>query len=271
MVASDRLGEILDLEVEKLKDENIKPKTLAGDLIIKGVNFAYGLRDNVLNDININIKLGEKIALVGESGSGKTTLSKLLMGFYKVSEGKIILNNYDINDVDKDVLRSKIGYISQESFFFSGTIEENLKFACEDVTYEKIIEVCKKVHIHDYVESLPLRYKTPLEERGANLSGGQRQRLSIARALLKEPEILIMDEATSNLDSITERTIQKTLDECTENISTIIIAHRLSTIKKCSRIYVMEKGKIIEEGSHKWLLDKKGYYYTLWSEQTIDD
>ena len=123
---------------------------------------------------------------------------------------------------------------------------------------------------HDYIESLPLRYKTPLEEKGSNLSGGQRQRLSIARALLKNPEILIMDEATSNLDSITESAIQRTLDECTRNVTTIVIAHRLSTIKKCQKIYVLDKGRIIEEGDHKKLLYKKGYYYNLWTEQTLD-
>lgn len=271
IVASDRLGEILDLELEKSDDGSIKPKTLAGRISLQNVNFAYGVRDNVLNDININISNGERIALVGESGSGKTTIAKILMGFYKAKQGKIILNNYDINDIDKETLRSKISYISQDSFFFSGTIKENLEFAGDCITYEKMIDACKKAQIHDYIESLPLRYKTPLEERGSNLSGGQRQRLSIARALLKKPEILIMDEATSNLDSITERAIQRTLDECTENVTTIIIAHRLSTIKKCQKIYVMDKGRIIEEGSHRELLTKKGYYYKLWTEQTLDE
>lgn len=271
IVASDRLGEILDLEVEKTEYENMKPETLAGNIKLKNLNFAYGLKDNVLNDISIDIRPREKIALVGESGSGKTTIAKLLMGFYKVNEGKITLNNYNIDDIDKEVLRNKISYISQESFFFSGTIKENLEFACDGVTYEKIIDVCKKAQIHDYIDSLPLRYETPLEEKGSNLSGGQRQRLSIARALIKEPEILIMDEATSNLDSITEKAIQKTLEECTQNVTTIIIAHRLSTIKKCNRIYVMDKGKIIEEGSHRDLLNNNGCYCKLWSEQILDD
>lgn len=248
IVASDRLGEILDLELEKSENECIKPETLAGCISLENVNFAYGVRDNVLNDINIHISNGERIALVGESGSGKTTIAKLLMGFYEVKQGKIIINNYEINEIDKEILRSKVSYISQDSFFFSGTIKENLEFAREGITYEEMVDACKKAQIHDYIESLPLRYKTPLEEKGSNLSGGQRQRLSIARALLKNPEILIMDEATSNLDSITERAIQRTFDECTRNVTTIIIAHRLSTIKKCQKIYVMDKGRIIEEG-----------------------
>lgn len=271
IVASDRLGEILDLELEKSNEDCMKPETLFGDITLEKVNFAYGLKDNVLNDININIEAGQKIALVGESGSGKTTIAKLLMGFYEVKEGKIIINNYNINNIDKEVLRSKISYISQDSFFFSGTIKENLEFACEGVTHEMMVDACKKAQIHDYIESQPMGYKTPLEEKGSNLSGGQRQRLSIARALIRKPEILIMDEATSNLDSITESAIQNTLEECTEDVTTIIIAHRLSTIKKCSKIYVMDKGKIIEEGSHRELLNKKGYYYKLWTEQSLND
>lgn len=271
IVASDRLGEILDLELEKKGYQKEKPNSLAGSIILENVNFAYGLRDNVLNNINIHIKQGEKIALVGESGSGKTTIAKLLMGFYKVTEGKISINSYDINDVDREALRNKVSYISQESFFFSGTIKDNLEFACGSVSYNEIVDACKKAQIHEYIESMPLGYEFILEEKGSNLSGGQRQRLSIARALLKKPEILIMDEATSNLDSITEGAIQKTLDKCVEGVTTIIIAHRLSTIRKCDTIYVMENGFVVEKGSHIELLNKKGYYYRLWSEQSLEN
>lgn len=272
VVASDRLGDILDLELEKSQDEvkKIKPKSLSGDIVLKNINFRYGVREPVLRNINISIKTGEKIALVGESGSGKTTIAKLLMGFYEIEKGQIILNGYDIKDINKEVLRDKISYISQESFLFSGTIKENLQFANKDLTDEDIISICKNVEIHDYINRLPLKYETPLVERGSNLSGGQRQRLSIARALLKNPDVLIMDEATSNLDSITEKTIQRTLEECSGNITSIIIAHRLSTIVKCDKIYVMDNGKIVEEGNHKNLLEKRGYYYRLWSGQNID-
>ena len=273
MVAADRLGEILDLELEKSKDEDkkINPKTLLGDINIKNIDFRYGTRQLVLKNINMNIKPGEKIALVGGSGSGKTTIAKLLMNFYGVEKGEIILNNYNIKDINKEALRDKISYISQDSFFFSGSIKENLQFANEEATYEEIIEVCKQAQIHDFINSLPLRYETPLEEKGTNLSGGQRQRLAIARALLKKPEILIMDEATSNLDSITEKAIEKTIEECTKNVTTIIIAHRLSTIMRCDRIYVMDKGEIIEEGNHEQLLRKQGYYYRLWTGQTLEE
>ena len=272
MVAADRLGEILDLEKEKTENEDkkINPATLLGDINLKNVDFRYGTRQLVLKDIKMNIKPGEKVALVGVSGAGKTTIAKLLMDFYDVAKGEVIINSYNIKDINKEVLRDKTAYISQDSFFFSGTIRENLQFVNPDVTYEDMIDACKKAQIHEYINSLPTRYETLLEEKGANLSGGQRQRLAIARALLKKPEILIMDEATSNLDTITEKAIQNTIEDCTKNVTTIIIAHRLSTIKRCDRIYVLEKGEIIEEGNHESLLKNKGYYYKLWTGQTAE-
>ncbi|ADL50586.1 peptidase domain-containing ABC transporter [Clostridium cellulovorans] len=272
MVAADRLGEILDLEKEKAvnEDKKVNPSTLLGDIVLKNVDFRYGTRQLVLKNINMNIKKGQKVALVGESGSGKTTIAKLLMNFYGVEKGEVIINNYNIKDINLEALRDKISYISQDSFFFSGTIKENMEFANCDATFEEIIEACKMTHIHEFINDIPTRYETMLEEKGSNLSGGQRQRLAIARALLKKPEILIMDEATSNLDSITEKAIEKTIETCTENVTTIIIAHRLSTIMKCDKIYVMEKGEVIEVGTHKELLSKKGYYYNLWSGQTSD-
>lgn len=269
MVAADRLGEILDLESEKAKNEDkkINPTTLKGEIEIKNVDFRYGTRQLVLKDINMLIRPGEKIALVGESGSGKTTISKLLMNFYTPEKGEIILNTYNIKDINREALRDRISYISQEAFFFSGTIKENLQFANAEASYEEIIEVCKYAQIHDFINSLPTRYETMLEEDGSNLSGGQRQRLAIARALLRKPEILIMDEATSNLDSITEKAIEHTIEECTKDMTTIIIAHRLSTIMRCDTIYVMDKGEIVEYGSHDDLIKLKGYYYNLWSKQ----
>ncbi|ADL49932.1 peptidase domain-containing ABC transporter [Clostridium cellulovorans] len=272
MVAADRLGEILDLEKERAQNENkkITPTTLLGDIVLKDVDFRYGTRQLVLKNINMHIKKGEKVALVGESGSGKTTIAKLLMNFYGIEKGELTINDYNIKDISLDVLRDKVSYISQDSFFFSGTIMENMEFANCDATFEEIIEACKMTQIHDFINDMPTRYETLLEEKGSNLSGGQRQRLAIARALLKKPEILIMDEATSNLDSITEKAIEKTIEECTKNVTTVIIAHRLSTIMKCDKIYVMEKGEVIEEGTHKELLSKKGYYYRLWSGQTSD-
>lgn len=273
MVAADRLGEILDLEAEKSIDEDkkINPKTLLGDIELKDIDFRYGTRQLVLKNINMRFKPGEKIALVGESGSGKTTIAKLLMNFYGVEKGEIVLNSYNIKDINRESLRDKTAYISQDSFFFSGSIKENLQFANEEATYEEIVEVCKQAQIHDFINELPLRYETYLEEKGTNLSGGQRQRLAIARALIRKPEVLIMDEATSNLDSITEKAIERTIEDCTKNVTTVIIAHRLSTIMRCDRIYVLAKGEIIEEGTHDELLRKQGYYYRLWTGQTPEE
>ncbi|KEJ03437.1 bacteriocin ABC transporter ATPase [Clostridium botulinum A2B7 92] len=269
VVAGERLGEILDLELEKSIDEDkkIKPQSLLGNIEFKNVDFRYGTRKLILKDINMNINPGEKIALVGESGSGKTTLAKLLMNFYQCEKGEILINTYNIKDINIETLRDKIAYISQETFLFNGTIKENLSLGNPYITYEEIIEACKRAQIHDFINSLPLRYNTLVEENGANFSGGQKQRLSIARAILKKPQILIMDEATSSLDSITERAIENTMNEFSEGITTIIIAHRLSTIRRCNTIYVLDKGEIIESGSHDELINIKGRYYNLWKDQ----
>ncbi|APR01976.1 ABC-type bacteriocin transporter family protein [Clostridium botulinum] len=269
VVAGERLGEILDLDLEKSIDEEkkIKAKSLLGNIELKNVDFRYGTRKLILKDINMNIKPGEKIALVGESGSGKTTLAKLLMNFYQCEKGEILINAYNIKDINIETLRDKIAYISQETFLFNGTIKENLSLGNPYITYEEVIEACKRAQIHGFINSLPLRYNTLIEENGSNFSGGQKQRLSIARAILKKPEILIMDEATSSLDSITERAIENTMNEFSEGITTIIIAHRLSTIRRCNTIYVLDKGEIIERGSHDELINIKGRYYKLWKDQ----
>ncbi|MBU3185285.1 peptidase domain-containing ABC transporter [Clostridium estertheticum] len=272
IVAAERLSEILDLSLEKSVDENKKivPETLKGDIEFKDLDFRYGTRSLILKNINLKVKSGEKIALVGESGSGKTTLAKLLMNFYQCEKGELLINGYNIKDINVESLRDKTAYISQETFLFNGTIIENLSLGNPYLTYEEIIEACKKAQIHDYINSIPLRYNTLVEENGSNFSGGQKQRLSIARAILRKPEILIMDEATSNLDSITERAIEKTIYEFSKDITTVIIAHRLSTIMRCDTIYILEKGEIIERGSHIELIKQKGKYSELWKEQLPD-
>lgn len=272
VVAAERLSEILDLSLEKAEDEHkkINPKSLNGKIEFKNVDFRYGTRQLILKNINMTINKGERVALVGESGSGKTTIAKLLLNFYQCEKGEIIVNDYNLLDVNVEALRDKIAYISQETFLFNGTILENLMLGNPYLTYEEIIEACKKSQIHDFINSLPLRYNTLVEENGSNFSGGQKQRLSIARAILRKPEILIMDEATSNLDSITEKAIEKTIHEFSEGMITIIIAHRLSTIMRCDNIYILEKGEIKEQGSHKELLEKQGRYYELWKEQLPD-
>ncbi len=273
IVASERLGEILDLEVEKTEDEAKKMnlESLKGNIEFKDLSFRYGTRKLVLEDINITIKPGEKIALVGESGSGKTTLVKLLLNLYTWEKGEILINNNNIKDIQIDVVRDKIAYVPQETFLFSGSIYDNLILGLDHGDMEKVVTAAKMAKAHDFINNLPLRYNTRLEENGANLSGGQRQRLSITRAILKKPDILILDEATSNLDSITEKAIERTIEAYTKDISTIIIAHRLSTIKRCDRIYVMEEGKIIEAGTHKELILTEGRYCEMWKEQGVDN
>lgn len=269
IVASDRLGQILELspEIGDDEDKKLHPVALSGDIKFQNVNFRYGTRQLVLENINLHIRQGEKVALVGESGSGKTTLAKLLMNFYTPEKGEITIDGNNLNDINRNCLRSHIAYISQDIFLFSGTIRENMLFGNPDATLDDIIELCKMSHAHEFINGFPLRYETMLEENGANLSGGQKQRLAIARALLKHPDILIMDEATSNLDSITEKAIEKTINEIATGMTTIIIAHRLSTIMRCDKIFVMDKGHIIETGTHSELVNKKGHYYNLWKEQ----
>lgn len=269
IVAADRLGEILDLtpEKEEIEDNKIKNISLNKAIKISNLDFRYGTRQLVLHNINMTINPGETVALVGESGSGKTTLVKLLMHFYEFEKGEIAFGDFNIKDINIEALRDKIAYISQDIFLFSGTIRENLMLGNEDATLDEIIEACKLSKANEFIEKMPLRYETLLEENGANLSGGQKQRLAIARALLKKPDILIMDEATSNLDSITEKAIEKTINELSENITTIIIAHRLSTIMRCNNIFVLEGGEIIEHGSHKELMNNKQNYFNLWKEQ----
>ena len=272
VVAADRLGEILDLTVEKTENENKKLylKKIDGNIEIKNLKFRYGTRKLVLDNVSLNIKQGEKIAFVGESGSGKTTLSKLLLHMYLAEEGEILIDNNNIKDIQIECLRDRIAYIPQETFLFSGTIMDNLSLGLENANLNDIIEASKMARAHDFINELPLRYETMLDENGSNLSGGQRQRLAIARALLKKPDILILDEATSNLDAVTEKELDKTIKEFAKNMTVIFIAHRLSTIKNCDKIYVMEKGKIIEFGKHKELIELNGKYSELVNQQSLE-
>lgn len=271
MVASDRLGEILDLEIEKdaAQQRKVAPASLQGNISIRDISFRYGTRQLVLDKFSMEIEKGQRIAIVGESGAGKTTIAKLLLNLYQYEAGTITIADYALPDLQLECLREKIAYIPQETFLFSGTIMENLTFGLENPNMEEVIRCAQMAQIHDFVNSLPLRYETHLDENGSNLSGGQRQRIAIARAMMKKPDILILDEATSNLDAVTERAIQETLNAYSGGMTTIIIAHRLSTIRSCDKIFVMEKGQIIESGSHEELLQKEnGYYRGLYLAQT---
>jgi ABC-type bacteriocin transporter len=273
VVAARRLMEIFDLELEKERDgaRKVVPSKIKGEIQVCNVNFRYGSREKVLEDLSLHIPAGSKVALVGESGSGKTTLIKLLMNFYQPETGDIMVDGYNIQDIDRFALRDRIAYVSQNSFFFSGSILENLELGMKGrVDFEQVVEACRLANADSFIHELPLRYNTPLEENGSNLSGGQRQRLAIARALLKQPDLLLLDEATSNLDSTTEKAISEMLERHCQGITTVIIAHRLSTIRRCDIIYVMEKGRIIESGSHHELLKLGGKYYELWKDQLYE-
>ena len=268
VVAADRLGEILDIAPEYNDEQDQSDNKIRFSKVsISNLDFRYGTRDLVLRHINLEIHRGEKIAFVGESGSGKTTLAKLLVRLYEQEKGNIKLDSVDIRDFPISQIRNNFSYISQNAFLFSGTIKENLLFGNSDASDNDILRVCKICELEEYINSLPLKYNTRIEENGKNLSGGQKQRLAIARALLKNPKILIMDEATSNLDYITEKTIENTINKFSKNMTTIIIAHRLSTIKNCDKIFVFKDGQIVETGNHRDLLKQRGYYYQLWNGQ----
>lgn len=257
VVAADRLNDILDLETESEATDKLE---LDNNIDIKNVSFRYGNRELVLQNIDMTIAQGETVALVGESGSGKTTLAKLIMSFYEPEEGQILIGGKNIAKLNPRSVRENIAYISQDVFLFSDSIKNNLTLGNKDITMEEIEKACKLSMADEFIKKMPMGYNTLIGENGHDLSGGQKQRLAIARALLKKPRILIMDEATSNLDTITEKSIKTTIDNLSGSITCIIIAHRLSTIRNCDKIYVMYKGNIVECGNHEELISKNGFY-----------
>ena len=268
LVAAERVGEILELEKEK--DENRKylvPEKINGHIKFEDVTFAYGSRRPVYEHLNLEIAAGNWTAFVGPSGCGKSTFVKLILKFYEAQEGKIFLDGNDIRDIDSTYLRSKIGYVPQDIFLFSGTVAENISLHNQNATLEEIMEAAKKAGADEFIQKLPKRYDTVLGEHGGGLSGGEKQRLALARALLGNPSFLILDEATSSLDTVSEMEIHKVIKNLrSENIAVILIAHRLTTVEKCDKIFVMKDGKIIQSGSHKELLKEDGLYKEMWSE-----
>ena len=267
-IAMKRLSEIYDVEEEDLQDSSVV--SLDGNIEMNNVTFRYGMRKPVVDNVSLSINKGTKIAIVGESGSGKTTLSKLMLGLYKPEDGDIIINDKNISEIGLRNLRNKIAYVSQNVELFSGTIKENIKCVNPNMPDERLDSVLKLAGC-DFVYKFPAGIDTYLDEAGANLSGGEKQRLTLARALAKDFDLLILDEATANLDFIAETRIYNTLFDSNLNKTMIFIAHRLSTIRKCDHIYVMDKGQIIESGTHNELLTKKGKYYKLWVSQVGED
>ncbi len=232
----------------------------------KDVNFQYETsRSHVLKNFNVLVEKGKKVALVGETGVGKSTISKLIPRFYDVNEGQVLVNDKNVKDYDVYSLRSNIGHVQQDVYIFYGSIKDNILYGKPDATLDDVIDAAKKANIHDFIMTLDNQYETLVGERGVKLSGGQKQRVSIARVFLKNPPILILDEATSSLDNVTEKLIQKALDNLSNGRTTLVIAHRLSTISNADEILVLTKDGISERGTHKELISNKGYYAKLYN------
>lgn len=243
-------------------------KMREGHILFKNVSFKYNLGQEILSNFNLDIKPGERVGIVGHSGAGKSTITKLLLRFNDITSGTITIDGQDIRNIAQDNLRSVISYVPQEPILFHRPIRENINYGKTDASEEEIIDVAKKAHADEFISRLSHGYNTLVGERGVKLSGGERQRIVIARAMLKNSPILILDEATSSLDSISESYIQEAFSELMNGKTTVVIAHRLSTIQKMDRIIVLNDGKIIEEGTHKELLQKDGVYADLWNHQT---
>ncbi|MHA1685070.1 MAG: ABC transporter ATP-binding protein [Candidatus Heimdallarchaeaceae archaeon] len=266
--AAERIFGVLDEQPSILNaPDAIIPEKIEGHIKFENVSFHYREGVPVLKNINIEIMPGESVALVGHTGAGKSTITKLLSRYYDVSSGRLLIDGIDIRKIDLATLRKNIALVPQDVFLFSGTIMENLKYGKKDASDEEVWQICKQLGIHDFIINLPEGYMTEVQEGGSRLSVGQRQLISLARAIIANPKILILDECTSSVDPISESLIQKGIDYLLEGRTSIIIAHRLSTIKTADKIVVFENGEIIERGTHAELLNKKGKYYSLYETQ----
>ena len=265
MAASERIFEFLEHD-DEIESGSLEINDLKESIEFDNVHFGYG-SEEIIKGITFEVKKGEKVAIIGPTGAGKSTIVKLLMRFYDVNSGEIKIDGRDIREFKKDDLRSLIGMVLQDTWLFSDTIKENIRYGSLDATSDEIINVSKQVNVDDFALQLPKAYNTILNEDTDNISHGQKQLITIARTLLANKKILILDEATSSVDTRTEKLIQKAMDKLTEEKTSIVIAHRLSTIKNADKIIVIDDGRIIEAGTHEELLNKKGYYYnTLNSE-----
>ena len=268
VAASERVFEFLE-EPEEVKNiENPKStEHIKGNVQFEHVNFGYDADKVIINDFNANIQNGQKIAIVGPTGAGKTTIVKLLMRFYDVNSGAILLDGSNIKEFDRGELRRVFGMVLQDTWLFGGTVKENIKYGKEDATDTEVIEAAKAAHVHHFIKTLPKGYDALIDEESSNISAGQKQLLTIARVILTNPKILILDEATSSIDTRTEQQIQTAMDNLMKGRTSFIIAHRLSTIKNADLILVMEHGDIVEQGTHSELLEKNGAYARLYNSQ----
>lgn len=270
--AAERVFDIMDTEPEIVDKEGSEDiPEIEGQVSFEHVGFTYDegteAEKKVLEDVNFTAKPGETIALVGPTGAGKTTIVNLISRFYDIQKGRISVDGHDITDVTINSLRRQMGIMTQDNFIFSGTVRENIMYGKPDATEEEMIAAAKAVNAHDFIMKLENGYDTVLKERGAGLSIGQRQLLAFARTMISEPKILILDEATSNIDTHTEMLVQKGIQTMLSGRTSFVIAHRLSTIKSADRIFVINNGGIVESGSHERLIQKRGAYYDLYMAQ----
>ena len=268
MAIFTRIFEYYDMPIEiQSKHNALVPGKMDGRLEYKHVSFHYSSDTPILHDIDFTVNKGNSVAIVGPSGAGKSTIVNLVPRLYDVVDGQILLDGYDIRDLDLSWLRSNIGIVSQDTYLFNGTIREDLLYALPDAEEAEMVKACREANIHDYILSLPDGYDTEIGNRGVKLSGGERQRLAIARVILKNPELVIFDEATSSLDSISESLIQGAIEPLLKGKTSLIIAHRLSTIMACDEILVVSGGQLVERGTHAELLEKCGVYLELYETQ----
>ncbi|MES9698068.1 ABC transporter ATP-binding protein [Bacillus sp. JJ927] len=266
--AAERVFEFLEEEEEVPEAENpVKLQKVQGEVTFQDVQFGYNPDKIIINNFSSNIKPGQKVAIVGPTGAGKTTIVKLLMRFYDINSGAICIDGHDIKDFTREDLRNMFGMVLQDTWLFNGSIMENIRYGRLDATDEEVIEAAKAAHVHNFVKTLPNKYQMELNEEASNVSQGQKQLLTIARALIADPKILILDEATSSIDTRTEVLIQKAMENLMEGRTSFIIAHRLSTIRDADLILVMKDGDIVEQGDHEELLKADGFYASLYNSQ----
>ena len=268
IAAAERIFEFLEEEEEQKTLNGITDTSkLKGNIEFKNVKFGYNEDKIVINNFSANVKEGQKIAIVGPTGAGKTTMVKLLMRFYDVLDGEILIDGHNVKDFNRGDLRKMFGMVLQDTWLFGGTVKDNIKYGKEDASDDDVIKAAKAAHVHHFIKTLPKGYKSVLNEESSNVSAGQKQLLTIARVILADPKILILDEATSSIDTRTELQIQSAMDNLMKGRTSFIIAHRLSTIKNADLILVMNHGDIVEQGKHEELLAKKGFYADLYNSQ----
>lgn len=266
--ASERVFEFLEEEEEDTAaPDPVSVEGLEGRVEFEHVQFGYNPDHTIIHDFNAKVEPGQKIAIVGPTGAGKTTMIKLLMRFYDVNGGAIKVDGHDLKDFNRSELRQMFGMVLQDTWLFHGTIEENIRYGRLDATHEEVVEAAKAAYVHRFVQTLPSGYNMILNEEASNVSQGQKQLLTIARAILADPKILILDEATSSVDTRTEVRIQKAMDNLMKGRTSFVIAHRLSTIRDADLILVMKDGDIVEQGNHEELLARKGFYAELYNSQ----